>query len=223
MPDSRPVYSLVTASPAVREVVKAKPVTTRRDVGYPNREDKDSSCREWLPGFSSSRLLARWREHKRFEISFRSYDMRGMRRLLDRVLVVSVLAGCGGSMTTSPGGSPPGNGDGGGTGGGDAASGGAVPNAVTVTVGNNFFGSDRNRSVNAAVDTVAAGGKVTWVWAATGRVPHTVQSTGKPSFTSSAVETEEGSRYELTFTAPGSYRYNCAIHGDLMSGIVVVR
>ena len=149
------------------------------------------------------------------------------------MLVASVLAGCsGGSMAMGPGNPPPG--DGGGTGGGggvgggvggggDGGGGGPAPDAVTVTVGNNFFRSERNRSVNAAVDTVAAGGKVTWVWAVNGAVPHNVQSVGQPSFTSSAVQTDAGSTYDVTFMAPGSYRYNCAIHGDLMSGIIVVR
>jgi plastocyanin len=146
-----------------------------------------------------------------------------MRRLMGAVLVASVLAGCGGSMATAPGGRPPGNGDGGGSvGGGGSGGGGPVASAVTVTVGNNFFRSERNRSVNAAVDTVTAGGKVTWVWAANGTVPHNVQSIGQPSFTSSPIATDAGSTYELTFATPGSYRYNCGIHGDMMTGVVVV-
>ena len=142
------------------------------------------------------------------------------------MLVASVLAGCGGSMATGPGGRPPGGGDGGGggggVGGGVGGGGGPAPSAVTVTVGNNFFRSERNRSANAAIDTVAVGGKVTWVWAANGVVPHNVQSVGPPSFVSSAIQTDAGSTYELTFPAPGSYQYNCAIHGDMMTGIIVV-
>jgi plastocyanin len=55
-----------------------------------------------------------------------------------------------------------------------------------------------------------------------GMVPHNVESVGTPGFTSGAVETGNGSTYELIFTAPGTYRYNCAIHGDLMTGVVVV-
>jgi len=30
------------------------------------------------------------------------------------------------------------------------------------------------------------------------------------------------STYEVTFALPGTYRYNCAIHGNLMTGVVVV-
>jgi plastocyanin len=92
-----------------------------------------------------------------------------------------------------------------------------------VTVGNNYFRSNGNGSANPAVDTVTVGTKVTWTWGATGTVPHNVQSVGTPAFTSGAIATGSGSRYELTFTAPGTYRYNCAIHGDLMTGIIVVR
>ena len=120
-------------------------------------------------------------------------------------------------MATAPGNGGPG---GGGTGGG--GNGGPTPASVTITVGNNFFRSDRNGSVNEAVDTVVAGGKVTWKWASTGSVPHNVQSLGMPGFTSGGIETGNGSTYQLTFTAPGTYRYNCAIHGDLMTGVVVV-
>jgi plastocyanin len=137
------------------------------------------------------------------------------------VLVATLLAACGGYSGMGPG-STPGDGGGGDGGGGGSGGSGGAPSAVTVTVGNNLFRSDRNGSVNGAVDTVAVGGKVTWRWASTGTVPHNVQSIGTPEFSSGAIETGDGSTYEVTFTAPGSYRYNCAIHGDLMSGVVVV-
>jgi plastocyanin len=120
--------------------------------------------------------------------------------------VLTVLMGCGGS--TSPDAAfiaPP-----------------PDPGTVIVTVGNNFFRSDRNRSVNDAVDTVAVGGKVRWQWVNTGSAPHNIASMGAPHFTSGPVETGSGKIYELTFTTPGVYRYNCAIHGNLMTGVVVV-
>src|SRR5215467_8827418 len=96
------------------------------------------------------------------------------------------------------------------------------PGTVIVSVGNNFFRSGRNNSVNAAVDTVAVGGKVRWQWVNTGTAPHTIASIGAPNFVSGPVETGSGNIYELTFTTPGVYRYNCANHGDLMTGTVVV-
>ena len=150
--------------------------------------------------------------------------MRDVRRLVHRAVVTVLLMGCGGSMATAPAGGPPsGGGTGGGGGGiGGGVGGGPTPGSATITVGNNFFRSDRNGSANAAVDTVVAGGKVTWMWVNSGAVPHNVESVGTPTFTSGGIQTGDGSRYELTFTSPGTYRYNCAIHGDLMTGIVVV-
>lgn len=108
------------------------------------------------------------------------------------------------------------NGDGTGNGNGNGAPG-------TVIVGNDFFRSGNNGSQNAAVDTVAAGGTITWTWTGTGSTSHSVQSQSTPSFTSSAIMTGEGSTYSVTFTTPGTYHYNCAVHGNAMTGTVVVQ
>jgi plastocyanin len=94
---------------------------------------------------------------------------------------------------------------------------------ANVSVGDIFFQSAQNPSINPAVDTVAVNGTVTWTWAAGETLPHSVQSQGSPSFTSSAVETGPGSTYQFTFTAPGTYQYDCAVHGSQMTGTVVVR
>ena len=120
---------------------------------------------------------------------------------------IAALMGCHGSQAADPVKLPP----------------PADPGTVVVTIGNNFFRSDRNGSVNDAVDTVAVGSKVRWQWVGTGSAPHNVASIGTPAFTSGPVETGSGNIYELTFTTPGVYRYNCAIHGNLMTGVVVVR
>lgn len=146
--------------------------------------------------------------------------MSAMRRLVFGGLVAALIAGCGGSTATGPG-------DGGGSGGGGAGGGGDVgggppPGTLTVTLGNNFFRSDRNRSVNPAVDTVLVGGTVTWTWVNTGGVPHNVESIGTPDFPDSPLETGNGSTYQLTFTTAGTYRYDCAVHGNMMTGVVVV-
>ena len=160
--------------------------------------------------------------------------MRGMTRLMQAMVITALVAGCGGgSMTNAPAANPPaGGGTGSGTGGsqggatggdmGSGSGGGPASGSVTITVGNDFFRSDRNGSANAAVDTIAAGGTVTWRWGNTGSVPHSVASVSSPGFTSSAIETGSGSTYQQTFTTPGTYRYNCAVHGDLMTGVVVV-
>src|SRR5882724_10858816 len=120
------------------------------------------------------------------------------------MLTLASLAGCGGYGGTGM--------YGGGGGGGPVGS---------VTAGPSIqFVSGHNGSTNAAVDTIAIGGTVTWTW--TGSLPHSVQSVGSPSFTSSSTKTGSGT-YAVRFDAPGTYRYDCAVHGQLMTGTIVVR
>jgi plastocyanin len=85
---------------------------------------------------------------------------------------------------------------------------------ANVTVGNNFF--------QPANVTINAGEKVTWTWG-TGASSHTVQSTGSPSFPSSAIQSGAGATYSNTFNTPGTYTYDCAVHGTAMSGTVTVQ
>jgi plastocyanin len=94
-----------------------------------------------------------------------------------------------------------------------------IPTTAAVDVGDDFFKSVRNMSQNPAVDTVAVGGKVTWTWR--GAIGHSVQSLGPPSFTSSVVQTS--GTYSFTFTAAGTYNYDCSVHGLAMTGKIVVR
>ena len=98
----------------------------------------------------------------------------------------------------------------------------AAPATAAVTVGDIFFKSDLNGSSNPAVDTVAVNGTVTWTWATSEALPHSVESVGSPSFTSSGILTGSGSSYSFTFTAPGTYQYDCAVHGQMMTGTIVV-
>lgn len=100
---------------------------------------------------------------------------------------------------------------------------GDVPNAATVTVGNIFFQSDRNGSVNPAVDTVAVGGMVTWTWVDTGDEIHSVRSLSSPGFASSAPLQGAGTTFSAEFPSPGTFEYDCVIHGTLHTGRVVVR
>ena len=127
---------------------------------------------------------------------------------------LAMLAGCSGNSPSAP------DGGGGPTGGG---TGGPAPSTAAVTVGNIFFKSGQDGTTNPAQTTVAVGGIVTWTWTGTGSTPHSVQSEGSPSFTSSAVQTGDGSTYQVTFATAGTYRYDCAVHGAAMSGTIVVR
>ena len=82
------------------------------------------------------------------------------------------------------------------------------------------FVSGHNGSANPAVDTIAVGGVVTWTWS--GLDAHSVQSIGSPSFASSSIQSGNKT-FAVTFTAPGTYRYDCAVHGQDMTGTIVVR
>jgi probable HAF family extracellular repeat protein len=92
-----------------------------------------------------------------------------------------------------------------------------------ITVGTSYFLSDRNQSINPAVDTVPVGTKVTWTWASGLRVRHSVQSISTPSFPSSALMGGVGTTYSFTFTKAGLYRYNCVAHPGNMFGRILVR
>jgi plastocyanin len=103
--------------------------------------------------------------------------------------------------------------------------GGSVVGSSTVgqvAVGNNFFRSVRNGSQNPAVDTIAVGGTVTWSWIAAGS--HSIQSTGTPGiFRSSIVLVGPEYTYTVKFNTPGTYTYQSALDGAVMSGRIVVR
>ena len=145
--------------------------------------------------------------------------------IMSGALAASLLAGCNDNSPTSPS-----------TGGGGtpapttppttppATGGGTTPAPATaaVTVGDIFFKSALNSSSNPAVDTVAVNGTVTWTWATTEALPHSVQSIGSPSFTSSGIQTGAGKTYQFQFTAPGTYQYDCGVHGTMMTGTIVV-
>jgi plastocyanin len=140
--------------------------------------------------------------------------------LMSGVLAATLFAACSDNSTSPTSPTPPnpapGNG-GGGTGGGSAA-----PTTAAVTVGDIFFKSVLNGTSNPAVDTVAVNGTVTWTWATTEALPHSIQSLGSPSFTSSAIITGAGKTYAVTFATPGTYQYDCGVHGQMMTGTIVV-
>ena len=128
-----------------------------------------------------------------------------LRNTLFTIIALAGLAACGSNYGT-------------GTGGGGGGGGGPVG---SVTVGSGIqFVSGHNGTMNPAVDTIPVGGTATWTW--TGSLPHSVQSVGSPSFASSGTLTGSGT-YAVTFPAAGTYNYNCAVHGSLMTGTIVVQ
>lgn len=77
----------------------------------------------------------------------------------------------------------------------------------SIDVADNFY--------RPASDTVAAGTTVTWKW--TGTRSHTV--TFEDGVTSEKITSGSFSR---TFDEPGTYAYQCNVHGASMSGTVIV-
>jgi plastocyanin len=49
-----------------------------------------------------------------------------------------------------------------------------------------------------------------------------VQSTGSPGFSSQTTTLPVGNIYAVQFNTPGTYTYDCIIHGIVMSGRIVV-
>ena len=126
---------------------------------------------------------------------------------------LAAAAGCAGYTASGPYGS----GGGGGGGGGPVGS---------VTVGNSgqiVFISAHNGTANPAVDTVAVGDTVTWTWTNNQGISHSIQSQGPTAFASSPIMSGNGQRYAVKFAAPGTYPYDCAVHGQQMTGTIVVR
>jgi plastocyanin len=93
-----------------------------------------------------------------------------------------------------------------------------TPTPVRITAGDIFFLSVKNNSTNPAVDTATVGTPVVWTMS-TG--PHSIRSVGSPSFISGD-NLGTGGRYTIIFNTPGTYQYNCGVHGDLMTGRVLV-
>jgi len=94
----------------------------------------------------------------------------------------------------------------------------ASPPPIPVSVGSNFFTSGSNGTSNPAVDTVAAGGAVRWTWVSGS---HGVESLGPQNFANSAIGV--GLTYTVVFNTPGTYNYDCLVHGNLMTGTIVVQ
>lgn len=124
------------------------------------------------------------------------------------VLLMAAAAGCGGS-STAPGSSggnnnnPPPN---------------PNNNSSSITVNNDYF--------DPSATTVPVGTKVTWTWNAC-----TGDGYGGTSCVSHQVLFDDGTTsgmqsdgtWSRTFTAAGTYKYHCTVHGTAMSGAITVQ
>lgn len=121
------------------------------------------------------------------------------------MVCMCLLAACGGG----DGGTAPGNNNGGN--GGGTLTDRCVGVTNCVAVGDNFYSPSSK--------TVPANTTVTWMW--NGEAPHDIQfndNVHAPTATRAS-----GGTYARTFTAAGTYSYFCTIHGQGMSGTVIVQ
>jgi len=93
-----------------------------------------------------------------------------------------------------------------------------APLADTVTVGNggNIF--------SPGTITIASGGTAVFIWAA-GSVLHGVNWTGAPggaTLPTNSVNMTSGT-YSVVLSTPGTYTYDCTVHGAAMHGSVIVQ
>ncbi len=137
-----------------------------------------------------------------------------LRAAIMGIIALAALAGCGGYTASDPYG---------GGGGGGAGGGGPVGSVTVGTNGQIVYISAHNGTANPAVDTVAVGATVTWTWTNNQGVSHSVESEGSTAFASSPIMSGNGQTYAVTFTTPGTYQYDCAVHGTQMNGTIVVR
>jgi plastocyanin len=135
-----------------------------------------------------------------------------MRHAAHLTLVLLIAAaGCGGSSTA-----PSSNNNSGGNNPPPPPTPPSTSNAITVS--NNYF--------DPASTVVPVNTKVTWTWDACGGdgyggttcTNHSVVFDDGPASTS--LQTGTWSR---TFTAAGTYKYHCGIHGAAMSGTITVQ
>jgi plastocyanin len=70
--------------------------------------------------------------------------------------------------------------------------------------------------------TVAPTGTVHFTWAAMS-LSHSVSWTGGPTPLPPDSPTKTSGMYDAFFTTPGTYTYNCAVHGNSMTGQVIVQ
>ncbi len=129
------------------------------------------------------------------------------------MIALAAVAGCAGYTASGP--------YGGGAGGGGGG-GGPVGSVAVGNSGQIVFISAHNGTANPAVDTVAVGDTVTWTWTNNQGISHSIQSQGPTAFASSPIMSGNGQRYAVKFAAPGTYPYDCAVHGTAMRGTIVV-
>jgi plastocyanin len=99
-----------------------------------------------------------------------------------------------------------------------------IATAVTIQVRDNIFVSERNGSggrssfFSGAVDTIAAGGTVTWVWVGQN---HNVTPSQSNDPSLSGNQNAPFTLGPITFSSAGVYEYRCTNHSHAVDGEIV--
>jgi plastocyanin len=99
----------------------------------------------------------------------------------------------------------------------------AVPSLVPSVAASSTLSSAVSISDNQfspASLTVTKGSKVTWNW--NGTNPHSVVGTFDGQNVQSPTNTGSGT-FTFTFNTPGTYNYQCGVHGAAMPGTIIVQ
>ena len=126
-----------------------------------------------------------------------------------KIILLALLAACGGTSGTNTGG---GNSTGGGTGGGGSTDGG-----TPVTIEWNFT----TGGGSGATTTVDAGTPIRWHNSDT-FVHSVVPATSPPPAATNNLAPGSTSQ-DQTISTPGTYHYICGIHGTAMKGTLIVQ
>lgn len=95
-----------------------------------------------------------------------------------------------------------------------------TPSGSTVEVGMSRSGA---YTLFFTPQTVTISVGTTVIWTNRTNIPHTVTSDDGKSFDSGmANPITAGMTYSFKFTKPGTYKYHCAIHPEMMTGTIIV-
>lgn len=92
----------------------------------------------------------------------------------------------------------------------------SVAHTAAVTVGPGIVFSPNSSKVG----SIGKGGTVTWTF---NGGTHSVQWQTAPGTLPTSSSIMSSGTYSVTFTQPGTYTYDCAVHGTAMSGTIIVR
>lgn len=122
------------------------------------------------------------------------------------VMLLMVVAACGGGGDGPTAGGGPGPGGGGGGGGGGST---CTSTSANVTVNDSFFTPD--------CTTVPVGTTVTWTW--NGGLDHNVTFSNTSLGTSG--NRSNGATFSKQFPAAGTFAYSCTLHAGMNGSVVV--